>query len=138
MLRFPVIAACLLITSPGGAASDAAKGRAIAADHCKRCHVVGDLNKFGGIGSTPSFQLIAGMEDGMERFQTFYARRPHPNFVRLPNLPRFSKAPPYAIPFTVTEASIENLMAFVKTLKVRDVNQVPVVGEFGRKRLLDQ
>ena len=138
MLRFPVIAACLLITSPGGATSDAVKGRAIAVDHCKRCHVVGDLNKFGGIGSTPSFQLIAGMEDGMERFQTFYARRPHPNFVRLPNLPRFSKAPPYAIPFTVTEASIENLMAFVKTLKARDVNQVPVVGGFGRKRQLGQ
>ena len=103
-----------------------------------RCHVVGDLNKFGGIGSTPSFQLIAGMEDGMERFQTFYARRPHPNFVRVPDLPRFSKAPPYAIPFTVTQSSIEDLMAFVKTLKVRDVNQVPVVGGFGRKRRFGQ
>ena len=93
MFRFPVIAACLLITSPGGAISDAAKGRAIAVDHCKSYHVVGDLNKFSGIGSTPSFQSIAGMEVGMERFQTFYARRPHPNFVRLPNLLRFSMAP---------------------------------------------
>ena len=127
-----------MIASPAGASGDIGKGRTIAADHCMRCHVVGNLNKFGGIGSTPSFQLIAGMKDGMERFQTFYARRPHPNFVRLPNLPRFSKAPPYAIPFTVTEASIENLIAFVKTLKVRDVNQVPVVGGVGRKRQLGQ
>ena len=125
-----------MIASPVGASGDIGKGRTIAADHCMRCHVVGNLNKFGGIGSTPSFQLIAGMEDGMERFQTFYVRRPHTNFVRLPNLPRFSKAPPYAIPFTVTEASIENLMAFVKTLKVRDVNQLPVVGGFGSKRQL--
>ena len=52
--------------------------------------------------------------------------------------PDDTKALPYAIPFPVTEARIENLMAFVKTLKVRDVNQVPVVGEFGRKRQLDQ
>ena len=100
--------------------------------------MVGDLNKVGGIGSTRLLQLIASTEDGMGRIQTFYARRPHPNFVRLTNLPRFSKALPYAIPFPVTEARIENLMAFVKTLKVRDVNQVPVVGEFGRKRQLDQ
>ena len=103
-----------------------------------RCHVVGNLNKFGGIGSTPSFQLIAGMEDGMERFQTFYARHPHPNFVRVPDLPRFSKAPPYAIPFTVTEPGIEDLIAFVKTLKVKDLRKVPVVGGFGRKRRLFQ
>ena len=133
-----VIAVYLLIASPAGADGDAAKGRVIAADHCTRCHVVGNLNKFGGIGSTPSFQLIAGMEDGMERFQTFYARRPHPNFVRVPDLPRFSNAPPYAIPFTVTEIGIRNLMTFVKTLKVRDIQQVPVVSRFGRKRRLGE
>ena len=138
MGRFLIIVFCLLITSPRGAAGDVAKGRTIATDHCMRCHVVGDLNKFGGIGSTPSFQLIAGMEDGMERFQTFYARHPHPNFVQVPDLPRFSKAPPYAIPFTVTESGIEHLMAFVKTLKVKDLSKVPVVGGFGRKRRLFQ
>ena len=138
MRRLFVIAVCLLIASPAGADGDAAKGRVIAADHCTRCHVVGNLNKFGGIGSTPSFQLIAGMEDGMERFQTFYARRPHPNFVRVPDLPRFSNAPPYAIPFTVTEIGIQNLMTFVKTLKVRDIQKVPVVSRFGRKRRLGE
>ena len=138
MYWFFVIGFCLLIASPGVASGDIGKGRTIAADHCMRCHVVGNLNKFGGIGSTPSFQLIAGMEDGMERFRTFYARHPHPNFVRVPDLPRFSKAPPYAIPFTVTESGIEHLMAFVKTLKVKDLSKVPVVGGFGRKRRLFQ
>ncbi len=31
-------------------------GRKIAETHCARCHVVGDFNPMGGIGSTPSFQ----------------------------------------------------------------------------------
>ena len=138
MRRLFVIVFYSLVALPAGAHGDAVKGRIIAADHCTRCHVVGNLNKFGGIGSTPSLQLIAGMEDGMDRFQTFYARRQHPNFVRVPELPRFSNARPYAIPFTVTEISIENIMSLVKTLKVRDVKQVPVVSGFGRKRRLGE
>lgn len=132
---FPILTVAMFLC---GAvfAGDVSKGRAVAIEHCARCHVVGDLNKFGGIGSTPSFQAIAGMEDGEERFRTFYARRPHPNFVRVPDLPRFSKAPPYAIPFTVTEARIDDLMAFVATLEAKDMNRVPVVGGFGRRRQL--
>ena len=36
----------------------------------------------GGIGSTPSFQLLANsFPDYKDRFETFNARRPHPVFV---------------------------------------------------------
>ena len=122
--------------SSARAEGDLSKGRAIATKHCSRCHVIGDINRFGGIGSTPSFQLIAGVEDGLERFETFYARRPHPNFVRLLSVPRFSKAPPYAIPLTITENSIEDLMAFVNTLAIKDLKTMPIVGRFGNKRRL--
>ena len=53
-----------------------------------RCHMIGDFNPFGGIGSTPSFQLLAMRDDWLERFQTFYERRPHPVFVRVPGVSR--------------------------------------------------
>ncbi len=99
------------------AAGDAKKGREIAIRHCARCHVVGDYNRLGGIDSTPSFQLLARRRDFVERLQTFYQRRPHPVFVRVPGLPRWSKQPPYATPFEVTPAQIEHIIAFVATLK---------------------
>ncbi len=48
---------------PGG-------GRKMPLEHCARGHVIGDFNPFGGIGSTPSFQLLAKRSDWLERFQT--------------------------------------------------------------------
>ena len=114
------------------------RGRTLAQTHCARCHVIGDFNKFGGIGSTPSFRLLRGIEDGMVRFQTFYERRPHPVFVRVPNIPRWSKAPAYATEFTVTPEAIKDLMAFVKTIKKIDLSRIPVINGVGpnaRQRL---
>ena len=49
--------------------------------------------------------------------RTFYARPPHPVFVRVPGVPRRSNAPAYASEFMVTPGDIENLVAFVLTLK---------------------
>ncbi len=99
------------------AAGDAKKGREISIRHCARCHVVGDYNRLGGIDSTPSFQLLARRADFVERLRTFYQRRPHPVFVRVPGVPRWSKQPPYATPFEVTPAQIDHIIAFVTTLK---------------------
>ena len=114
------------------------QGRILAETHCARCHVIGDFNKFGGIGSTPSFRLLRSLDDGMERFQTFYERRPHPVFVRVPDVPRWSKALAYATEFTVTPEAIEDLLAFVKTMKQINLSRIPVirsVGPSARKRL---
>ena len=110
-------AAALAIPVEAAADGDAAKGREIAVAHCARCHVVGDYNPYGGIDSTPSFQMLARRADFVERVQSFYERRPHPAFVRVPDVPRWSKAPPYAAPFIVTPEEIEHLVAFVATLK---------------------
>ena len=68
-------------------------GRKVSVAHCSRCHVVGDHNPYGGINSTPSFQLLAKRKDWMERFQTFYERRPHPVFIRVPDVPRWTSLP---------------------------------------------
>ena len=67
--------------------------------HCSRCHVIDESNKFGGIGSTPSFQLILGMSDGLERFETFFERRPHPAFVKSFGTQKKSGASTYSIEF---------------------------------------
>ncbi len=109
------------------------RGRDLSISHCARCHVIGDYNKFGGIGSTPSFQLIAGMSDGLERFETFFERRPHPAFVRIAGAEKQMLGTAYATQFMVTADSIVEIIAFVKTLKKKDLSKIPVMEGFGRK-----
>ena len=101
------------------AAGDAAAGRKLALQHCARCHVVGDHNPYGGIGSTPSFQWLAKRADYLERFSTFFERRPHPVYVRVPGTERLTDLPSFVAEFTVTAENIEDLIAFVETLKPR-------------------
>lgn len=103
--------------SPASATGDAAKGRALAEKHCSRCHVVGTHNPFGGANNTASFQMIIRMSDGLERFKTFYARRPHPVFLTVEGVPRWSKAPSYAAEFSMTLDQVDDIVAFVRTLK---------------------
>jgi hypothetical protein len=57
------------------------------------------------------------MPDYLERFQTFYDRRPHPVFVRIPGIPRWSNQPGYASEFTITLEQVEDIVAFIKTLE---------------------
>lgn len=118
--------AALLLTATASFASDCAwaaedgdadAGRKLAERHCSRCHVVGDFNRYGGIDSTPSFQLLARRDDWRERFQTFYERRPHPVFVQVPDVERWTDIPSHVAEFKVTPQNIDDLVAFVKTLQ---------------------
>lgn len=94
-----------------------ASGKKIAAQHCTRCHVVGDLNPFGGISSTPSFQLMVNeLEDWRERFETFHVRRPHPSVVRIKGFD-YPEDPPTTVPIFLTIEDIDPLVAFAETLK---------------------
>ncbi len=92
-------------------------GRKISTEHCSRCHVIGDHNPYGGINSTPSFQLLAKRDDYLERFQTFYARRPHPVFVRVPDVPRWTDLPSHIPEFTIQPQDIDDIVAFIETLR---------------------
>ncbi len=105
-------------------AADLDQGQALARLHCTRCHVVGDMNKYGGIGSTPSFGAIKTMPDWKERFDIFFALPPHPAVVRVEgisekrpeNLPAFTKQ------ITLTIDELENLLGFINTLPKANFN----------------
>ncbi len=102
-----------------GLAADVALGKTISEQHCARCHVVGDYNPTGGISSTPSFQLLVKRRpDYRERFATFYARRPHPAFVIIEGVERLMpELPVNASPVTLRLEAVEDILAFVETLK---------------------
>lgn len=99
------------------AEGDADRGRTLSIERCARCHVVGDYNPTGGIGSTPSFQWMKMLPDYVERLRTFFARHPHPVFVRVPGYPRWSQGSTYSQEFTITVEEIEDILAFVETLE---------------------
>ena len=111
------IAGATATASGARAEGDPEKGRQIAIKHCSRCHVIPDHNPFGGIGSTPSFRGLSRIGDHVERFRTFYARRPHPVFVRVPGVPELTKLPSFVEPFIVRSEDIDHIIAYVETLK---------------------
>ncbi len=120
-LRFPQWVGLLTLVSAATALAepDAEKGKKLAIEHCSHCHVIGDYNRMGGIGNTPSFQWMVKSENYTEIFKTFYARRPHPVFTRVPGYKRWSNAVPYYPEFTITQSEIEDLLAYVETLLER-------------------
>ncbi|WP_093805553.1 c-type cytochrome [Stappia sp. ES.058] len=59
------------------------RGKALSKLHCARCHVVAPDDRMSGISSTPSFMImVKALSDWRDRFETFYARRPHPAHIR--------------------------------------------------------
>ena len=107
------------IVTPAVADDDIERGRKLAQEHCARCHVIGDFNKFGGIGSTPSFQLLVkAFPDYQARFETFFERRPHPAFVKIKGFARHQPhLPPNAQPVELPLAAVSQILAFAETLK---------------------
>ena len=107
------------VAVPAAAEGDVEAGRKVAEQHCSRCHVVGDYNKYGGIGSSPSFQLLANNFPGYkDRFETFFARRPHPVFVIIEGYGRhMPELPPNAAPVKLPLSAVADVLAFVETMR---------------------
>lgn len=113
-----MLAAALLLASPAGAGGTAAKGRKIAIEHCSRCHVIPDYNPMGGLGSTPSFKVLTWLADYEERIRTFFARPPHPAFVRVPGAEKRPENLPDTIAvFNISEGGIADILAYVRSLE---------------------
>jgi len=108
----------LVISSASAVAGDVKKGRTLSHQHCSRCHVIGDFNRNGGISSTPSFQLLVNaLSDYEERFDTFYARPPHPAVIIIEGIKKRDDLPYNAAPVRLTLKAVEDIAAFAKTLK---------------------
>jgi len=110
----------LAVAGPVGAGS-VEEGRKVANEHCSRCHVVGEANALGGIGSTPSFRMLAtAFKDWPSRFESFYARRPHPAFLSIEGRGRLREdLPPNAHPVTLPARAIDDLVALAEEIRAR-------------------
>ena len=95
-------------------------GFELAKQYCSRCHVIGDYNRMGGIGNSPSFSWMVKSADWRERFQTFYTRRPHPVFVRVPGYAPWSDVEPYYPPFEILLSEIELITEYAGSLQSAD------------------
>lgn len=83
MRRLKIIISLLVFALGTSAvqAGETEKGHALAVKLCALCHVIDNKNPFGGIGSTPSFPLMARNADMFRpRIRSFPERRPHAQF----------------------------------------------------------
>lgn len=108
----------LAVMVPGIAAADVERGREVAATHCTRCHVVGDINPYGGIESTPSFIGMKRLADWERRYAEFYILPPHPALVRIEEVSaeRDEERPAFVTEIILTLDDVDAILAFVKTL----------------------
>ena len=106
------------LSVPGMAAADVERGREVAATHCTRCHVVGDINPYGGIESTPSFIGMKRLADWERRYAEFYILPPHPALVRIEEVSaeRDEERPAFVTEIVLTLDDVDAILAFVKTL----------------------
>ena len=95
-----------------------AAGARVAAVHCARCHVVDEVNVFGGISSTPSFPLLVrALVDWEDRFQSFQTRPPHPAVIRFEGDVSAPDKPVSIVPVELNYSDIEAIVAYARSLK---------------------
>ena len=107
-------------------ASDAGllkQGEKLVRQHCTRCHVVGQLNKYGGIGSTPSFGAIKSLPDWEDRFAAFWSLLPHPSVVQVEGLSPERQKGVLATTkqIILSPNEVEAILAYVDTVPVKDL-----------------
>ena len=118
----PALLLTVLSTIPVRA-DDYEPGEKLTLFHCGRCHVINERNKYGGIGSTPSFGALRTLDDWEDRMRAFYALAPHPAFTQVEGITEpFPPHRPSPIhPVVVTPADIETITAFTRTIPPKDL-----------------
>ena len=95
---------------------DDAAGSELALLHCGRCHVIDSRNKWGGIGSSPSFTALRGRENWLALFSAFYLKNPHPSFTQVEGVTDPFERQPAVAPIEITVEELEAILAFVSNL----------------------
>lgn len=107
---------------------DPERGAKLALHHCGRCHVVSERNKHGGIGSTPSFGALRAEPDWLNKFRNFYIANPHRSFTQVKGItPPFDPMkPPHIAPMRLTQDDLADIVAYVHSIKPKDLGD-PIV-----------
>lgn len=102
---------------------DLVLGERLALQHCGRCHVVSEANKYGGIGSTPSFGALRTIPDWQNKFAAFWTLNPHPSFTQIEGVtePFDPLRPPFIAPVLLTIEDAEAIAAFAASIKPKDL-----------------
>ncbi len=121
LVALPMVSFALAFPITVFAQSDKAlveRGYEIAREHCARCHVISDDNRMSGISSTASFPMMVNYLDDWElRFETFFARNPHPAHVRVDGSDPPSEWPTGTVPVEITADDVEALLAYARSLR---------------------
>ena len=98
------------------------KGREVVRQHCTRCHVVPNMNPYGGIGSTPSFAALKWLSDWEHRFEVFYTLPPHPALVSIQGVSeeRSASLPVFVAEIELQIDDVEAILSYVRTLETPD------------------
>ena len=118
-----LIALMLVLQSLPVVAAEYAPGEKLTLFHCGRCHVINERNKYGGIGSTPSFGALRTLEDWEDRMRAFYALAPHPAFTQIEGItePFPIDRPSPIHPLELTEDEVEIILEFTRTIPPKDL-----------------
>jgi hypothetical protein len=96
----------------------ALRGLEISQQHCSRCHIVSDKNRYSSIETTPSFFGLRAMRDWKLRFSEFFVRPPHPALVNIAYVTeRSKKLPAFVTEIDLTLDQIDDLVAYVEQLE---------------------
>jgi len=122
MRAFAISLACLMF-SLNPAVAEEPDGERLSLIHCGRCHVIGEANKYGGIGMTPSFPALRAYPDWKTRFEAFYTQPPHKALTQIEGVTEafHESLPPSAHPVFLTEAEVAAILKFVETLAPKDI-----------------
>lgn len=108
------------VAAPDG---DLVLGERLSLQHCGRCHVVSEANKYGGIGSTPSFGALRTIPDWQNKFAAFWTLNPHPSFTQVEGVtePFDPERPPFIAPIELTTDEVDAIAAFAASIEPKDL-----------------
>lgn len=121
-----VVEEVVVAAAPTG---DIVLGEEIALRRCGRCHVISKKNRMGGIGSTPSFGALKTLPHWQQRFDAFWTLNPHPAFTQIEGItePFDPQRPSPIAPVELTLEELDALMAYVRSIKPKDLGQALIV-----------
>jgi len=105
------------------AADDWRPGEKLTYVNCGRCHVIGERNRMGGIGSTPGFAVMRNWVDWESKMRVFYTLNPHPAFTQVEGVtdPFPAGRPSPIHPIELTEGEIERIVEYARSIDPADL-----------------